>query len=146
MSNPKTRPRRKPVSEINVVPYIDVMLVLLVVFMITAPMLTQGVKIDLPNEDAPAIKLPKDHEMVIVSVKDDGSYYVNLGDAPKTAKTIEEIASIITKVKNAKPETPVLLEGDERVPYGVVVRLMVGLQRAGVNDVGLVTDVPEREI
>ena len=146
MSKPKTRPRRKPMSEINVVPYIDVMLVLLVVFMITAPMLTQGVKIDLPNEDAPAIKLPKDHEMVIVSVQDDGRYFVNLGDAPKEPKSLQEITAVVSKIKKNKPETPVLLEGDERVPYGVVVRLMVALQRAGVTDVGLVTDAPEQEI
>lgn len=146
MSKPKTRPRRKPVSEINVVPYIDVMLVLLVVFMITAPMLTQGVKIDLPNEDAPPIKLPKDHEMVIVSVQDDGSYFVNLGDSPKEPKSVAEIASVVSKIKKQNPEAPVLLEGDERVPYGVVMRLMVALQRAGVTDVGLVTDAPERKI
>lgn len=146
MSKPKTRPRRKAMSEINVVPYIDVMLVLLVVFMITAPMLTQGVKIDLPNEDAPPIKLPKDHEMVIVSVQDDGSYFINLGDSPKKPKSISEITDVVSKIKKQNPETPVLLEGDERVPYGVVMRLMVALQRAGVTDVGLVTDAPEQEI
>lgn len=146
MSKPKTRPRRKPMSEINVVPYIDVMLVLLVVFMVTAPMLTQGVKIDLPNEDAPAIKLPKDHEMVIVSVQEDGQYFLNLGDSPKSPKSVQEITESVSKIKKAKPETPVLLEGDERVPYGIVVRLMVALQKVGVSDVGLVTDLPERDL
>lgn len=146
MSKPKTRPRRKLVSDINVVPYIDVMLVLLVVFMVTAPMLTQGVKIDLPNEDAPPIQLPKDHEMVIVSVQQDGQYFLNLGDSPKSAKSVQEITESVSKIKQAKPETLVLLEGDERVPYGVVVRLMVALQRVGVTDVGLVTDLPEREL
>lgn len=146
MSKPKTTVRRKPISEINVVPYIDVMLVLLVVFMITAPMLTQGVKVELPNADAPPIKLPKDHEMLIVSVKEDGRYYINLGESPKKAKPVNEIAEAVSKIKKAKPQTPVLVEGDERVPYGVVVKLMVALQGAGVNDVGLVTDTPDREL
>ena len=145
MSKPKTSPRRKPMSEINVVPYIDVMLVLLVVFMITAPMLTQGVKVELPDADAPPMKLPKDQEMVIVSVKDDGRYYLNLGKDPKKAKPLDDITEAVSKIKKNKPTTPVLVEGDERVPYGVVVKLMVALQRVGVNDVGLVTDTPEQE-
>ena len=129
-------------SEINVVPYIDVMLVLLVVFMITAPMMTQGVKVDLPDAAAPPIKLPKDHEMVIVGVKADGQYYLNVGKDAKKPKGLGEIANAVRKIKEAKPQTPVLVEGDERVPYGVVVQLMVALQTAGVADVGLVTDLP----
>lgn len=146
MSKQKTSPRRKPMSEINVVPYIDVMLVLLVVFMITAPMLTQGVKVQLPDAEAPPMKLPKDQEMVIVSVKHDGRYFLNIGKKAKEAKPIEQITETISKIKKNKPTTPVLVEGDERVPYGVVVKLMVALQQAGVNDVGLVTDAADQEL
>lgn len=145
MSKPKTSPRRKPMSEINVVPYIDVMLVLLVIFMITAPMITQGVKVELPDADAPPIQLPKDQEMLIVAVKDDGRYYLNIGKNAKKAKPLDQIALEVSKIKKNKPTTPVLVEGDERVPYGVVVKLMVALQQAGVNDVGLVTDTPDQE-
>lgn len=145
MSKPKTSPRRKPMSEINVVPYIDVMLVLLVIFMITAPMINQGVKVELPDAEAPPIKLPKDQEILIVSVKEDGRYYLNIGKDAKKAKPLDQITVDVSKIKKSKPATPVLVEGDERVPYGVVVKLMVALQQAGVNDVGLVTDTPEQE-
>ena len=144
MSKPKIRPRRKPMSEINVVPYIDVMLVLLVVFMITAPMLMQGIKVELPDAASPPIKLPKDQEMLIVSVSGDGRYYLNLGNKPKNAKSLKEIVQTVSTIKKGNPQTPVLVEGDERVPYGIVVKLMSALQGAGVNDVGLVTESPER--
>ena len=145
MSKPKTSPRRKPMSEINVVPYIDVMLVLLVIFMITAPMINQGVKVELPDAKAPPITLPKDQEILIVSVKEDGRYYLNIGKNAKKAKSLDQITVDVSKIKKTNPETPVLLEGDERVPYGVVVKLMVALQQSGVNDVGLVTDTSEQE-
>ena len=101
---------------------------------------------ELPDADAPPIKLPKDFEMLIISVKEDGSYFMNLGDSPKKAKPLAEITEAVGKIKKNKPETPVLVEGDERVPYGVVVRLMVALQRSGINDVGLVTDTPDQEL
>lgn len=135
----RTGQRRKLLSEINVVPYIDVMLVLLVVFMITAPMLTQGVKVDLPEANAEPINL-KQEEPLIVSVKRDGSYWLNVGDKRGAAVSVAEVVKRVGAVKRQKPETLVLVEGDQAVPYGKVVTLMAALQRAGVADVGLVTD------
>ncbi len=131
--------RRKLVSEINVVPYIDVMLVLLVVFMITAPMLTQGVKVDLPDANAEPINL-KQEEPLIVSVLRDGSYRLNVGDKRNRPATSADVIAKVGAVKRQKPQTIVLIEGDDAVPYGKVVALMAALQKAGVSDVGLVTD------
>lgn len=145
MTKPKTTTRRKPVSEINVVPYIDVMLVLLVVFMITAPMLVQGVRVSLPDADAKPIKLPPEQEMIIVSVDDKGAFFLNVGGDPKKRKSKEQVTSIVSKIVSEKPKTTVLIEGDSRVPYGVVVTIMAALQGAGVSDVGLITESPASE-
>lgn len=137
----KRKHKKKPMAEINVVPYIDVMLVLLVVFMVTAPLLMQGVKVDLP--DAPSVTLDnKDDEPLIVSVKADGSYYLNLGKDEKKAKPLSEVKQSVAKVLRAKPGTPVLVWGDASVDYGVVVALMTQLQQAGAPSVGLVTEPP----
>lgn len=139
MAKPK---KRKPMAEINVVPYIDVMLVLLVVFMVTAPLLMQGVKVDLPQ--APSTPMEdEDDEPLIVSVKRDGSYYLNLGAEQDNAKPLTEITDTVSKVLRQKPQTPVLVWGDTQVQYGVVVSLMTELQKAGAPSVGLVTDPPE---
>lgn len=134
--------KRKPLAEINVVPYIDVMLVLLVVFMVTAPLLMQGVKVDLPQ--APSSPMEnKDDEPLIVSVKPDGSFYLNLGNDQKSPKPLTQITDTISKILRQKPNTPVLVWGDQTVPYGEVVSLMTALQGAGAESVGLVTDPPE---
>ena len=133
--------KKKPMAEINVVPYIDVMLVLLVVFMITAPLLMQGVKVDLPQ--APSVPIDQiQDEPLIVSIKKDGSYYLNLGKDEKVAKPLAEIASTVGKVLRQKPATPVLVWGDHSVDYGIVVGLMTELQKAGAPSVGLVTEPP----
>ena len=145
MNKPKLMPRRKPVSEINVVPYLDVMLVLLVVFMITAPMLVQGVKVELPDADAKPIELPQKDEMVIVSIDDKGVFYLNVGGDPKRPKSKEQVTDIVSKIVKEKPKTTVLIEGDARVPYGVVVIIMASLQKAGVPNVGLITESPVSE-
>lgn len=137
----KGKGKRKPLAEINVVPYIDVMLVLLVVFMVTAPLLMQGVKVDLPQSPSAPID-QNDDEPIIVSIKSDGSYYINLGGDQEAKRPIEEIASIVGKVLREKPNTPVLVWGDSKVEYGVVVRLMSDLQGAGAPSVGLVTEPP----
>lgn len=125
-------------SEINVVPYIDVTLVLLVIFMVTTPLLTQGVKVDLPKSNARPLETPKE-EPVVVSIKSDGSLYVNLGDKEEQ-KPIAEIQEVIKKVIATKPETQVLVWGDHSVSYGQVVSLMTELEEAGVEQVGLVTE------
>ncbi|MFZ5842813.1 MAG: protein TolR, partial [Pseudomonadota bacterium] len=130
---------RKPMSEINVVPYIDVMLVLLVVFMITAPMLAQGVKVDLPDANTAPINI-KDEEPLVLSVKRDGSYRINIGAQQDSAVTVADVVLRVGAVKRQKPATLVLVAGDDAVPYGRVVKLMAALQQAGVADVGLVTE------
>lgn len=134
----------KQLAEINVVPYIDVMLVLLIIFMVTAPLLMQGVKVDLPQ--APSVPLEnKDEEPIIVSIKQDGSYYLNLGGEPESQRPLPEIIDTVAKVLRQKPDTPVLVWGDTKVEYGIVVSLMSDLQGAGAPSVGLVTD-PPREL
>lgn len=145
MAQKKTTVRRKPMADINVVPYIDVMLVLLVVFMITAPMMTAGVKVDLPDADAPPMEIPKDEEFIIVSVDRSGQYFLSVGGDTQQPKPMKEIADMVGKIKRNAPATPVLMEGDHHVEYGRVVQMMVELQKAGVNDVGLVTESPTPE-
>lgn len=139
MAIAKIRHKRKLVADINVVPYIDVMLVLLIVFMITAPLLMQGVKVELPQ--APANPLEeKDKEPLIVSVKADGSYYLDLGHGKHVQETLAVIEEKVAKVLAQQPQTPVLVWGDKNVGYGVVVELMTALQSAGAPNVGLVTE------
>lgn len=130
---------RKAMAEINVVPYIDVMLVLLVIFMVTAPLLMQGVKVDLPQAPSSAME-DKDLEPLIISIKQDGSYYLNLGGDEDKSKTLKDITDTVAKVLRQKPETPVLVWGDKRIEYGLVVSLMTDLQVAGAPSVGLVTE------
>lgn len=134
--------KKKLVSEINVVPYIDVMLVLLIVFMVTAPLLMQGVQVDLPN--APSAPMEDtDEEPLIVSVRADGTYYLNLGSDEKEARPLTEIKDTVGKVLRQKPETPVLVWGDTDAKYGLIVNVMTELQQAGAPSVGLVTEPPQ---
>lgn len=128
-------------AEINVVPYIDVMLVLLIIFMVTAPMIMQGVQVELPHAKAKPVP-PEDNKPLIVSIKADGSYYVELGtkEQGQAATSLADIADRIGKVLRANPETKVFVWGDRKVPYGDVVELMAALQNAGAESVGLVTD------
>jgi len=133
--------KKKPLAEINVVPYIDVMLVLLIIFMVTAPLLMQGVQVDLPQAPSEPVK-DDDAEPLIVSIKKDGSYYLNLGEEDQE-KPLDEITDTVSKVLRQKPQTPVLVWGDQAVPYGQVVQLMTQLQGAGAPSVGLVTEPPE---
>lgn len=131
--------KRKPVSEINVVPYIDVMLVLLIIFMITAPLIQQGVEIDLPHASANPMP-PEQREPLVISVSKDGDFYLNIGE--NNDKPIEEdlLANRVAAVINNHPQTPVLVRGDKAVDYGRVTEAMVLLQSAGVEKVGLMTE------
>lgn len=132
------RHRRRLMAEINVVPYIDVSLVLLVIFMITAPLLYQGVKVDLPQ--ASADPLPKqDKEPVIVELDRDGNYYLNLGEDPRAPLSAKSLMVKVAAVMHLQPKTPVLIRGDKNVPYGKIVEIMARLQQAGVPQVGLMT-------
>lgn len=134
--------KRKLVAEINVVPYIDVTLVLLVVFMITAPLLMQGVKVELPDANSAPMDT-KDQEPFIVSIKADGSYWIDVKGTNKT-QALSVIKDRVAKVLRQKPKTPILVWGDSSVDYGVVVNLMSELQLAGAPAVGLVTEPPSR--
>ncbi len=138
---PRRRSRRL-MSEINVVPYIDVMLVLLIIFMITAPLLTQGINVELPEAGAEALdpELMRDNEPIVLSVDSAGRFYLNIGedvDAPiEDAVVVERTAAAMRR--NA--ETPVLVKADRAVDYGRVVTGMVLLQRAGASKVGFIVD------
>jgi biopolymer transport protein TolR len=131
--------KRKPVSEINVVPYIDVMLVLLIIFMITAPLIQQGVEIDLPQASANPMP-PEQREPLVISVSKAGDFYLNIGE--NNDKPIEEqlLANRVAAVIKNHPQTPVLVRGDKAVDYGRVTEAMVLLQSAGVEKVGLMTE------
>lgn len=137
----RTKKRYGAMAEINVVPYIDVMLVLLIIFMVTAPMIMQGVQVELPHAKAKPVP-PEDDKPLIVSIKADGTYYVELGtkEQAQTATNLTDIADRVGKVLSAKPDTKVFVWGDRKVPYGDVVELMAALQNAGAESVGLVTD------
>ena len=133
---PSVRHRRKPMAEINVVPYIDVMLVLLVIFMVTAPLLTPGVKVDLPQAAASAVDNP-DRETLVVTVDRKGKLFLDdreIGSEALQAK----VAAILRE----RPQTPVLIRGDRQAAYNDVVQTMVLLQAAGAPSVGLVTLSP----
>ena len=137
--------RRKPMSEINVVPYIDVMLVLLVIFMATAPLLTQGVLVDLPEAPSEPITDTEDDPLV-VSIRADGAIFVNLGiqdaDDEGTRVTIYSLGDQAGKILRARPDVPVYVKADHRLDYGKVVGVMTVLQKSGAESVGLITEPP----
>lgn len=145
MSPMNNRRGKKLVAEMNVVPYIDVMLVLLIIFMITAPMLTQGIKVDLPK--AAAEPLPEDmmrqHQPLILSVDSGGQYYLNIGSDEKKPLDEDAVVERVRTVLSREAETPVLVKADTNVPYGRVVTGMVLLQEAGAAKVGFITDPAE---
>ncbi|MEH6592519.1 MAG: protein TolR [Halioglobus sp.] len=137
----RDRKKHRPVAEINVVPYIDVMLVLLIIFMVTAPMLMQGVKVDLPEANTEPVE-NQDSEPLIVSIKSDGQLYLNLGSGEDQALSLATIKQRVAVVMRRNSEKPVLVWGDRAVAYGEVVTLMAALQEAGAPSVGLVTESP----
>lgn len=141
--NPNPRPRRKSMSEINVVPYIDVMLVLLVIFMITAPMLTQGVQVNLPQTTSEPIDMDKDAEPVVVSIDAEGSYFLDAGEASDQPLSLDIVETQVQKILAQRPEADVLVRGDHNVSYGAVVTLMARLQAVGAQSVGLITEEPQ---
>src|ERR1700710_1236247 len=133
----RVRKRRKLKAEINVVPYIDVMLVLLIIFMVTAPLLNLGVDIHLPETKAKALQVDK--EPVLVSVDKDGNLYLTLGSTPKEPIDSTMLLNKVTAFVRENPQVPVLIGGDERVDYGKIMQAMVLLQQAGVAKVGLMS-------
>ena len=129
-------------AEINVVPYIDVMLVLLVIFMITAPLLAQGVKVDLPQAAAEPVEA-EDSEPLVVSVDAEGRMYLNYGDDQDSPIGPELLMTRVGALLRLRPEVPVLVRGDRNVAYGDVVSAMALLQTAGAPSVGLLTEMPD---
>ena len=134
---PNVRHRRKPMAEINVVPYIDVMLVLLVIFMVTAPLLTPGVKVDLPQAAASAVDNP-DRETLVVTVDRKGKLFLDEREIGS-----EALQAKVAAILRVRPQTPVLIRGDRQAAYNDVVQTMVLLQAAGAPSVGLVTQSPD---
>ncbi len=137
------RIRRRPIAEMNVVPYIDVMLVLLVIFMITAPLLTQGIKIELPRVAAEPVE-ENDRDPLVISINSKGELFLNLGEKSDEPVAEQFLAERIAGILRRQPDTPVLLRGDKNVDYGTVVRVMALLQRAGAPSIGMITETPSQ--
>lgn len=140
--------QRKLMGEINVVPYIDVMLVLLIIFMVTAPLLTQGIEVELPDAAAEPLadELLRDHQPLILSVNAGGELFLNIGkDEDQPIDEVTVVARTLAVLRR-EPETPILVRADETVAFGRVVTAMVLLQQAGAEKVGFVTDPLEQPL
>jgi len=137
------RQRRRLMAEINVVPLIDVMLVLLIVFMITAPLITQGVRVDLPEADAEIVD-DNDELTLVVSIDAAGLYYISLGEVSEDPEAVllETLGENVSRIMNQNPSVPVFLEADAAVNYGLVMSLMATLEDAGAPSVRLITQPP----
>jgi len=133
---------RRLMAEINVVPYIDVMLVLLIIFMITAPLLTQGITVDLPNAAADPLDpdLMRDNEPLVLSINQEGQLFLNIGDDEESPIDDQTVVTRTAAVIRRNAETPVLVKADQAVSYGRVVTGMVLLQQAGARKIGFITD------
>jgi len=138
--------RRKPMAEINVVPYIDVTLVLLIIFMITTPMLQTGVEVDLPQAESKTVETEGDGDNppIVISIKEQGQYYIKVNNQDDETIQPEEINSRVAAVLSNKPKTQVLINADKGVYYGTVVTVMASLKNAGVPTVGLMTKPEEQ--
>ena len=132
------RAKRSSLSQINVTPFVDVMLVLLIIFMVTAPMLDQGVQVDLP-EVAEAPGLPAQQEPLVVTLERSGQILIGKAKIQKLSK----LGPVIQQALKGKPDREVFLEADEKVPYGRVVQVMAAVKKAGVEKLGMVTRLPE---
>lgn len=130
--------RRSSLSQINVTPFVDVMLVLLIIFMVTAPMLDQGVQVDLP-EVAEAPGLPSQQEPLVVTMQRDGKIFIGKAEV----KQVGKLGPVLQQALKGKPDREVFLEADAKVPYGRVVQVMAAVKRAGVEKLGMVTRLPE---
>ncbi len=142
MSEVHVRRRRKRMSEMNVVPYIDVMLVLLIIFMVTAPLMNLGVEVDLPTGAAEPMEDQGDP--LLVTVTRTGEFYLDTGDAPQLIDG-ETLRETVAAIASRNPEVQVTVSGDRDVPYQFIYSAMVQLQRAGVASVGLMGDPEQAE-
>jgi biopolymer transport protein TolR len=146
----QTQRRRRLMGEINVVPYIDVMLVLLIIFMVTAPLLTQGIKVELPKSGAEplALKNKQNEKPLVLSIDSAGRLYLNVGAEPNQPVDEQVLLARATAMLRRAPDVDVLVKGDSAVAYGKVVNAMVLLQQAGAKKVGFLTDPlpPSRDL
>lgn len=126
-------------GEINVVPYIDVMLVLLIIFMITAPLIQQGVEIELPQANANPVE-QENQQPIVVSVDKQGQFYIDVGENQDQPVAVEQLQIRVAAVLRNKPDTPVMIRGDKDVAFGDVVSAMASLQAAGTPNIGILTD------
>ncbi|MGB6138539.1 MAG: protein TolR [Shewanella sp.] len=139
------RKRRRPVAEINVVPYIDVMLVLLIIFMVTAPIVSQGVKVELPQGNAETLP-PDSKPPIVASIDAAGEYFLNVGSSSNSvAMDLEQVSTEVGALIALEPLRPVVVKADRSIPYESVIQLMISLQSAGVPAVGLMTDSPKEK-
>lgn len=136
--------RRKPMGEINVVPYIDVTLVLLIIFMITTPMLQTGVEVDLPQAESAMVEQKEGEPPIVISIKEQDEYYINIDGQNDERIEPEIINDRVAVVLSNKPGTQVLISADKGVDYGTVVTVMAALKNAGVPTVGLMTKPEEQ--
>ncbi|MEY6431114.1 protein TolR [Thioalkalicoccus limnaeus] len=142
MPRKRSRTRRRLMAEINVVPYIDVMLVLLVIFMVTAPLITQGVRVELPKARANEIA-GETSRPVLITIDQFGDLYVDFGGQGSLPVDGRQLHGHLHRILDERPDTPVMVSGDHRVDYGRVVEAMVIAQAAGAPHVGLITQLPE---
>ncbi len=139
--------KRRLMADINVVPYIDVMLVLLIIFMVTAPLLNKGIEVDLPSANAEPLdtETTRDNEPVVLTITAAGDLYLNVAPDPEQFLAPLDVINFTSAALEGKPERPVLVKADQSVPYGTVVQGMVLLQQSGADSVGFVTDTSEFE-
>ena len=137
--------RKRPMAEINVVPYIDVMLVLLVIFMITTPLLSQGIQVDLPQVPSEPLTVESGTgiDNLIITVDAAGQFFINYGEAQEKPITTEKLSKRVTALLKYQPNIPVLIRGDTNALYGRVAGLMAVLQSTGVSSIGMITKSPE---
>src|SRR5579872_3553260 len=131
---------RRLMGEINVVPYIDVMLVLLIIFMITAPLLTQGVKVNLPKAHAEPLPASSAKDPVVLSIDEQGRLFLNIASDPRGALDPNAVLAQVSAAISKDPDRAVVVKADKSVSYGIVIQAMVLLQRAGASKVGMATD------
>lgn len=135
------RKKRKPMAEINVVPYIDVMLVLLIVFMVTAPLLNQGIDVDLPQANNEPLNIDESLETLVVSITSEGEYYLSIGATgeDRESMTLELVGEQVSRIVNANPSIQVLVEGDTSADWGAMINLITTLNQAGVTNPNFIT-------
>jgi biopolymer transport protein TolR len=145
----KPQSQHGPKAEMNVVPYIDVMLVLLVIFMVTAPLLVQGVKLELPKIENEALPTDTKLQILTLSVKSDGSFFWNIGEEVNTiaqTDTAVDVSEMTQKVKQviaSRGDTQVFIRADQAANYATVIAGIAALQKGGVTNLGLITEAPQ---